>query len=193
MRHIYCRKTLTEVKTFVDTVQESAARQETCREPMSIALTQLTKKTLNVLLLLAEGGTPSTVLSSSITQQDLARKLHVTRQALSIHMNRLAEAGFIQVGRGFVNLTEDGLKAVGYRHDPVILTVRVNPQSQREAYEKIKRIHASEIFRVAGDADFVLLVEHKDLDRVLQDLYSIHGTVETKSFVATETLRQPIK
>ena len=62
----------------------------------------------------------------------------------------------IQAGRGFINVTENGLKATGYHHNPAILIVRVAPQYQREAYEKIKRIHAFEIFRVAGDADFAL-------------------------------------
>jgi DNA-binding Lrp family transcriptional regulator len=70
------------------------------------------------------------------------------------------------------------------------LTVRVTPQNQREAYEKIKRIHATEIFRVVGDADFVLVLEQRDLEKVRQDLYDIEGIVETKSLITTESVRQ---
>ena len=68
--------------------------------------------------------------------------------------------------------------------------VRVAPQNQREAYEKIKRIHAFEIFRVAGDADFALVIDQRNLDEVLQDLYAIQGIIETKSVIATETVGQ---
>jgi len=183
---------LTDLKTSLDGVQQNVAQEAISVDKYEMALERLTKKTLKVLRLLCESGDPKTVLVSNITQHDLARKLHVTRQALSVHVTRLAEAGFIQVGRGFINVTENGLKASGYHHSPVILIVRVAPQNHRDAFERIKRIHASEIYRVAGDADFAILLEHRDLDKVLQDLYAIPGVLETKSLIATETVRQPI-
>jgi len=178
---------------MVDGLEQNVAQIGEITDKYSMALDRLTKKTLNVLHLLCESGFPTTVLSSNVTQRDLARKLHVTRQALSVHITRLAEAGFIQVGRGFINVTENGMKASGYHHSPVILIVHVAPQNLRDAYERIKKIHASEIFRVAGDADFALVVEHRDLDQVLQDLYAIQGVLETKSLIATETIRQPLQ
>jgi DNA-binding Lrp family transcriptional regulator len=181
---------LTDVKPMLDAVEPTVKQDLQNADELTIALDRLTKKTLKVLRLLCESGNPSTVLSSSITQRDLARKLHVTRQALSVHITRLADAGLIQSGRGFINVTENGLKATGYHHNPAILMVRVAPQNQREAYEKIKRIHAFEIFRVAGDADFTLVVDQRELDKVLQDLYGIPGIIETKSVIATETVRQ---
>jgi DNA-binding Lrp family transcriptional regulator len=181
---------LTDVKTMLDAVEPTVKQDAESTDQFDIALDRLTKKTVKVLRLLCESGNPTTVLSSGITQRDLARKLHVTRQALSVHIARLADAGLIQSGRGFINVTENGLKATGYHHNPAILMVRVAPQNQREAYEKIKRIHAFEIFRVAGDADFTLVVDQRELDKVLQDLYGIPGIIETKSVIATETVRQ---
>ncbi len=183
---------MTNPKTMVDAMEQNVTQEIGSTDKYAMALERLTKKTLKVLRLLCESGYPTTVLASNISQRDLARKLHVTRQALSVHLTRLAEAGFIQVGRGFINVSENGMKAAGYHHSPVILTVRVAPQNQRDAYERIKQIHASEIFRVAGDADFALILEHKDLDQVLQDLYAIQGVLETRSLIATETLRQPL-
>ena len=182
---------MTDLKTTFDTVEQDVTHEGESADEYAMALDRLTKKTVGVLRLLCECGCPRTVLGSNITQYDLARKLHVTRQALSVHITRLAEAGLIQVGRGFINVTENGMKASGSPHSPVILTVRVAPQNQRDAYERIKKIHASEIFRVAGDADFALVLEHKYLDQVLHDLYAIPGVLETKSLIATETLRQP--
>lgn len=181
---------MAEVKTGLDTLQEAVTLESESASQIAIALERLTKKSMKVLRLLCESGNPTRVLASSVTQQGLARKLHITRQALSVHVARLVEAGFIQLGRGFINVTENGLRATGYRHNPVILTVRVTPQNQREAYEKIKRIHATEIFRVVGDADFVLVLEQRDLDKVRQDLYDIEGTVEIKSLITTESVRQ---
>jgi DNA-binding Lrp family transcriptional regulator len=176
-----------------DTMEQKVAQEGETADKYAMALDRLTKKTVKVLRLICETGFPTTVLSSNVTQPDLARKLHVTRQALSVHITRLAEAGFVQVGRGFVNVTENGMKAAGYHHNPVILIVRVAPQNQRDAYERIKKIRASEIFRVAGDADFALVLEHRDLDQVLHDLYSIQGVLETKSYITTETVRQPLQ
>jgi DNA-binding Lrp family transcriptional regulator len=175
---------------MLDAVEQTVKQDAESTDQFTIALDRLTKKTLKVLRLLCESGNPTTVLASSITQRDLARKLHVTRQALSVHISRLADAGLIQAGRGFINVTENGLKATGYHHNPAILIVRVAPQNQREAYEEIKRIRAFEIFRVAGDADFTLVVDQQDLDKVLQDLYAIQGVIETRSLIATETVRQ---
>lgn len=175
---------------MIESQQQILAQESEAIDRYALALERLTKKTIKILRLLCENGGPRTVLTANFTQPDLARKLHVTRQALSIHISRLAEAGFIQVGRGFINITESGLKASGYRDSPVILVIRVAPQNHRDAYEKIKGIHASEIFRVAGDADFAILLEQRDLDKVLQDLYAIPGILETKSLIATETVRQ---
>ena len=183
---------MTDLERRFDALQQNVAQEPEVVDKYSLALERLTKKTLKILRFLSESGSPATVLTTNITQPDLARKLHITRQALSVHITRLSEAGFIQVGRGFINVTENGMKASGYHHSPVILIVRVAPQNHRDAYEKIKRIHASEIFRVAGDADFALLLEHRDLDKVLQDLYAITGVLETKSLIATETVRQAL-
>lgn len=181
---------MTDLKPTFEAVQQNVAQEAETVDKYALALERLTKKTLKILRLLCEYGGTRTVLTANVTQPDLARKLHVTRQALSIHITRLAEAGFIQVGRGFINITENGLKASGYHQSPVILIVRVAPQNHRDAYDKIKGIHASEIYRVAGDADFAVLLEHRDLDTVLQDLYAIPGILETKTLIATETVRQ---
>jgi DNA-binding MarR family transcriptional regulator len=180
---------LTNVKPILDEAQQTISQESIRPDQFERALDRLTKKSMNVLRLICETGSPSTILASNINQQDLARKLHITRQALSVHITRLSEAGFIQVGRGFINVTENGLKATGYHNNPVILMVRVAPRHQLAAYEKIKRIHATEIFRVSGEADFALILERNELDKVIQDLYAIEGILDTKSLIASEVVR----
>ena len=181
---------MTDVKPLLAASQQTVSQETESLDQIEQALERLTKKSMKVLRLICESGNPTTILASNISQLDLAKKLHVSRQALSVHITRLSEAGFVQVGRGFINVTENGLKATGYRNNPVILAVRVAPRYQLEAYEKIKRIHASDIFRVSGDADFALILGQNDLDKVLKDLYAIEGVLETKSLIAREVVRQ---
>ena len=114
---------------------------------LELALDRMTRKSMYILRLLCEGGNRSTMMTSHISQVELARKLHVTRQALSVHLKRLSELSLVQVGRGFVNVTEDGLRAAGYHRNPAILIVRFAPQKQLEAVEKMRKIPSVEAFR----------------------------------------------
>ena len=156
---------------------------------LELALERMTRKSMYILRLLCEGGNRSTMMSSRISQVELARKLHVTRQALSVHLKRLSDSGLLQVGRGFVNVTEDGLRVAGYHHNPAILIVRFAPQKQLEAVDKMRKMPSAEAFRVAGDADFAIFTEQENLDRTLAHLYSIEGIIEVKTLIATEVLK----
>lgn len=122
--------------------------------------------------------------SVSVGQAELAKGLQITRQALSLHFKRLRESGLVQVGRGFINVTEEGLEAIGYRKEPVIVTVKILPQKRSEAIQKINELPATEIFTVAGDVDVVLIVEQDRLDPILEALSHIDGVAETRLLVA---------
>jgi DNA-binding Lrp family transcriptional regulator len=143
-----------------------------------------TSKSLQILNLLLQNGHRKIVYNVSIGQVELAKELQITRQALSLHFKKLRESGLIQVGRGFINVTKEGLEAVGYRTAPVILNVRILPQKRSEAIQMIDELPVIEIFRVTGDADVVLIVEQDRLDRILEALSRIDGVVETKSLVS---------
>ena len=173
--------------TFDDRHQEDVKKEfynaaPLCeREPIAkVALS----KSLQILKLLSQSGYRRMVYTVDVEQSALARELHITRQALSSHFKKLRESGLVQIGRGFVNVTEDGLKILGYRKDPAIVIVRILPQNRAEAIEKIKALPAIEIFRVAGDADAVVIVEQDKLDHVLGMLAGIDGIVDTKSLVS---------
>jgi len=149
----------------------------------------LTRKTFQLLRMLMENGNRKTVYSYSSNQRDLARVFNVTRQALSIHVKRLRELGMVQVGRGFVNVTESGLRAAGYNTNPVIVTVRLSPQKRLEIFKRVSDLPAVEIFRVTGEMDIVLVVEQEKLDEVLGALDQTDGVLETKSLVSIETMK----
>jgi len=151
---------------------------------LGLSLRFPTSKSLQILKLLFQNGRQKTVYSLPIGQAELGKELQITRQALNLHLKKLRESGFIQVGRGFINVTEEGLEAVGYRREPVIVNVRILPQKRSEAIQKINELPATEIFRVTGEVDVVLIVEQERLDTILEALSHIDGVVETKSFVS---------
>jgi len=192
--HVEVVGLLTLVKPSVAEVKgdvyPAAAPYDERQGQLEFALERMTRKSMYILRLLCEGGNRSTMMTSHISQVELARKLHVTRQALSVHLKRLSESSLIQVGRGFVNVTEDGLRAAGYHHNPAILIVRFAPQKQLEAVEKMRKIPSAEAFRVAGDADFAIFTEQENLDRTLAHLYNIEGITEVKTLIATEVLKR---
>jgi DNA-binding Lrp family transcriptional regulator len=122
-------------------------------------------------------------------QADLASKLGVTRQALGIHFKKLREMGLIQVGRGFVNITDDGLRALGLNVNPVIVTVKIPPQKRFETIQRIKEISVNEVLRVTGESDLVLIVEQHRFDEILTKLSAIDEGLEVKSLVTIEMIR----
>jgi len=158
--------------------------RETKERLPGLALRFPTSKSLQILKLLLQNGSKKTVYSVPIGQVELAKELQITRQALSLHFKKLREFGLIKVGRGFIDVTEEGLEALGYRREPVIVNVRILPQKMSEAVQKINELPATEIFRVAGDVDVVLIVEQDRLDPILEALSHIDGVAETRSLVS---------
>lgn len=152
--------------------------------------TYLTRRSLDILRLLSEGGVRKTVQVYETNQTDLASKLGISRQALSLQLRKLKDRKLIQIGRGFIGLTEEGLRAVGCNITPTIVTIRIAPQKRAEAVEKIKTIPAIQIFRVTGQVDVVLMLEQQELNRVLALISSIDGVLETQCFVSIETVHQ---
>ena len=172
---------------------ESAVTDKAAVNPFAssrtLASEPLTRKSHELLRTLIENANRRTVYSFYSNQSDLARKLNVTRQALSVHFKKLREHGLVQVGRGFVDVTEEGSKAAGYNTNPVIVMVRLSPHKRFEACKKISELHALDIFRVTGDIDVVLVVEQRELVEVVGKLESLDGVLETKSLVSIEKMK----
>lgn len=149
----------------------------------------LTKKSLGLLKFLWQTGARRTVYTVNVKQSDIAKKLAITRQALSIHVRRLRDMGLIQIGRGFVNITEDGTRALGIHVSPAIVLVKVTPQKRAALLEEVKSLGTIELYRVTGDVDLVLLVEQQRLDEVLNALSSKEGIIETRTLISIDGIR----
>ena len=134
-------------------------------------------------------GSPVTIYTIQIKQSELAKQLEISRQALNVHLRKLRDLGCIRTGRGFIDVTEEGLNALGVAVNPAFIFIKISPLRREEAYQEMSNFPIQRIFRVAGDMDAVLLVEQENLDETLRKLALLEGIKETKSYVTIQTLK----
>jgi DNA-binding Lrp family transcriptional regulator len=97
--------------------------------------------------------------------------------------------GYIRTGRGFLDVTEKGLNALGIATTPAFILVKVSPVKRIQVYEKIRELTVSKAFRIAGDIDALIMVERENMDETLKKLYAIDGIEDTRSYVTIETIK----
>ena len=149
----------------------------------------LTKRSVQLLRTLYEKGKSTTTYTLRVKQDELSTQLGISRQALNVHLRKLKNRGYIRTGRGFVDVTEKGLSALGVSTTPAFILLKVSPVKRIQVYEKIKEIPVSKIFRIAGEVDALLTVERENLDKILKKLYEIEGVQDTRSYVTIETIK----
>jgi DNA-binding Lrp family transcriptional regulator len=139
--------------------------------------------------MLYEQGKSTNTYSLHMKQSDLAKQLGISRQALNVHLRKLRDLDHIRTGRGFIDVTEKGLDALGVSSTPAFVFIKVSPGKRGKVYRRIRGLTIQKAFRVAGDVDALLLVERGRLDEVLRKLSSIDGVKDTKSYVAIEPIK----
>ena len=149
----------------------------------------LTRRSIQLLRMLYEKGKSTSTYTLHARQSDLAKELGISRQALNLHLKKLRDLNYIRTGRGFIDVTEKGLNALGISSTPAFIFIKVYPPKRSEVYEKIKETVVQKAFRVAGDVDAVLIVERDKLNEVLRKLSAIEGIKDTKSYVAIEPIK----
>jgi len=150
---------------------------------------RLTEKQLQLLKLLLNKSIQMRVFTVQETQNELARELGVTRQALNVHLRRLREEGLVRTGRGFIDLTEKALEVIGVKAADVFVLIKVEPRLRSQAYMKIKSLPVEKIYRVTGDIDLIVLVNQAKLDEFLREASKIEGVKETVTHVVIESLK----
>jgi len=139
--------------------------------------------------MLMEQGKPTTTYTLEVKQSELAKRLGISRQALNVHLRKLRDLELIRTGRGFIDVTEKGLNALGISVNPAFVFVKVSPLKRVEAYQKITDFPVQRIFRVAGDMDAVLVVEREKLEEALRKLASVEGILDTKSYITIQVIK----
>jgi DNA-binding Lrp family transcriptional regulator len=149
----------------------------------------LTRRSSHLLRTLYAQGKSTSTFTLHLKQDELAKQLGISRQALNVHLRKLRNLDYIRTGRGFIDVTEQGLSALGISPTPVFVLIKVSPLKRSHAYEKIKELTVQKAFRIAGDVDVLAMVEPEKLDEVLKRLSSIDGIQDTKSYVTIEAIR----
>jgi DNA-binding Lrp family transcriptional regulator len=130
-----------------------------------------------------------TTFTIQTKQSELAKELGITRQALNVHLRRLRNGSYIRTGRGFIDITEKGLKALGLSADPTFVFLKISPHKRNQAYKAISALPIQRVFRVAGDMDLLLLVDSEKLDVVLRQISLVEGIENTHSYVTIEAIK----
>jgi DNA-binding Lrp family transcriptional regulator len=138
---------------------------------------------------LYQKGKSTTTYTLRVKQDELSTQLGISRQALNVHLRKLKNRGYIRTGRGFVDVTEKGLSALGISTTPAFILIKVSPVKRIQVYEKIKEIPVSKVYRIAGEVDALITVERENLDKILKKLYEIDGVKDTRSYVTIETIK----
>jgi len=152
-------------------------------------LEALTKRSIQLLKMLHEKGRLVSLYSVNVKQSDLAKELGISRQALNLHLKKLKSLNYVRTGRGFIDITEKGLNALGLSSAPTFILIKVSPGKRSEVYKKIREINVQKAFRVAGDVDAILIVERNSLNEVLKLLSEIEGIKDTRSYVSIEPIK----
>ncbi len=150
---------------------------------------EITSRSRGILRALLKRSKPATVFTVRIKQEELAKELGITRQALNIHLKKLRERGYIRTGRGFIDIMESGLSFLGRLNQPQFVFTKVSPKKRKNAYQEMTKLPTRSIHRVTGDMDLVIIVDRERLDDVLKAISSIDGIEETRSYVTIEALK----
>jgi DNA-binding Lrp family transcriptional regulator len=152
-------------------------------------LEPLTKRSVQLLRKLYEKARFTTTYTLTAKQDELSTQLGISRQAYNVHLRKLKNRGYVRTGRGFVDITDKGLRALGISSTPAFILIKVSPTKRVQVYDKIKEIAVWQAFRVAGEVDALIMVEREQLDDILKQLCDIDGVQDTRSYVTIETLK----
>jgi DNA-binding Lrp family transcriptional regulator len=152
-------------------------------------LEALTRRSFQLLRMLYEKGQSANAFTLHLKQDELATQLGISRQALNVHLRKLRDLNYIRTGRGFIDVTEKGLNALGITATPAFILLRVSPIKRIRVNEEIKELKVQRAFRITGDFDALIMVEREKLDEVLKKIYSIDGIQDTRSYVTIETVK----
>jgi DNA-binding Lrp family transcriptional regulator len=153
------------------------------------SLEPLTKRSVKLLKMLYGKGKSTNTYTLRVKQDELSEQLGISRQALNVHLRKLKNAGYIRTGRGFIDVTEKGLSALGVSTTPAFILLKVSPIKRIQVYNQIREIAVTRAFRIAGEVDALIIVERENLDEILKKLYAIDGIQDTRSYVTIEVIK----
>lgn len=151
---------------------------------------KLTDRQYQLLNHLLQRAQPMRVYTVYGDQDEIARELGMTRQALAIHLKRLKELGLVRTGREFVDITEKAVKLLKGQSSDVIILVRIEPKYRDKVYDAAKKLPIEKALRLAGDYDLAIITQETVLDKVLDAINNMEGVKETKTFISIGAVKE---
>ncbi|MFN3803952.1 MAG: Lrp/AsnC ligand binding domain-containing protein [Pyrobaculum sp.] len=151
---------------------------------------KLTDRQYQLLNHLLQRAQPMRVYTVYGDQDEIARELGMTRQALAIHLKRLKELGLVRTGREFVDITEKAVRLLKGQSNEVIILVKVEPKYREKAYEATRKLPVEKALRLAGDYDLAVITQETVLDKVLDSINNMEGVRETKTFISIGAIKE---
>mgnify|MGYP001770628055 CR=1 FL=1 len=151
---------------------------------------RLTDRQVQILQHLLQRAQPMRVYTVYGDQDEIARELGMTRQALAIHLKRLKELGLVRTGREFVDVTEKAVKFLKGQSNDVIVLVKVEPRYRDKVYDFSKKLPIEKALRLAGEYDLAVITQETVLDKVLDALNNLEGVKETKTFISIGAIKE---
>lgn len=145
-----------------------------------------TEKQLAILRRLYRHAGSLKIYSTTLTQEQLASEMGVSRQALSSHLRELRERGYLRTGRGFIDITDKALSVIGKTGDEAFVFIRAEPSERRRIFEGIKEYNPERVYRVAGSYDIIAIVDAEKLKDFLDSIAGLEGVTATSSHVVIE-------
>jgi DNA-binding Lrp family transcriptional regulator len=149
----------------------------------------ITGKTLKILRILFEKASFSYAYMADVDQNSLAKELKITRQALNIHLRKLKNLGLIRTGRGFIEITIEGLKIMGFSGNMALVFLKVKPSERSSVYKKLSKMPIWQAFRITGELDIFFLVEADRLNKILKQISEMSGIEQTRTYITIEMLK----
>ncbi len=116
-------------------------------------------------------------------QEEFAKDFGITRQALGNHIRALKDKGYIRTGRGFINITEDGLAALGKNGSrKVVVLVKISQTNNLEKYMD----YPGEVSYLIGDYDVMIETKDDQLNKVTAKLKKDSFVEESKVLLRRE-------
>jgi DNA-binding Lrp family transcriptional regulator len=147
----------------------------------------LSKSEHRLLSFLRKRAESEYVYRVDLKQAELAETLGISRQALSVKLRPLIEKNLIRTGRGFIEITEDGLATLGQFSRPVFILVKVEPTKRKDVYAKMEAAAIGKVNKVAGDVDLIIQVDGGSAAEVLDFISGLDGVISTMTYFTLES------
>jgi DNA-binding Lrp family transcriptional regulator len=151
---------------------------------------ELTERQIQILQYLLKRAQPLKVYTVYADQDEIARDLGMTRQALSVHLKKLKDLGLIRTGREFVDITEKTLKVLKLSTAEAVVMVKATPKYRPQVYEKVKELPVEKAYRVSGEYDLILITREAHVNDLLRVLSTMEGVEDTKTFISLEVIKE---